>query len=304
MIDLNSLRIGNAAGTAKTMAEFLKLLRSAATDIVMGSYTLEPLAGNTSDTGEDLFYLSAKGWSLNARGLPNLGIRAFLQDYPEMQRLAAAAGKRLIVSIAAFTIEEHIELVRLCVAAGVKYIEFNAGCPNTYTAGGKRKVIPSLDPNYLTEILSAIKRELRWPAQLTVKLSPDPDEDRLHRVAMIVRRERFIRGIVAVNTIPGVERLRDDGVTPALSYNGGMHAGGLAGSEILQDGLRVVSFMRRRIQSWQSVTGAGGISHGKHLQMHEEAGASRFQIGTRVYNFGPKVIGEVAGQYAELTETV
>src|SRR3989475_1184915 len=102
---------------------------------------------------------------LNAVGLQNVGVRAFVAEkLPELQKLHTA----VIANVFGYTLEDYVEVLRVLEdAEGLAGNELNISCPNAKRGGMQF----CSDPALVAEVVraarkSAIKRPL-W-----VKLSP------------------------------------------------------------------------------------------------------------------------------------
>ncbi|MEW6325664.1 MAG: dihydroorotate dehydrogenase, partial [Nitrospirota bacterium] len=102
---------------------------------------------------------------LNAIGLHNVGLKAFLADkLPFLRRHAI----KVIVNIFGETTEEYIELARaLSGADGVHALELNVSCPNTKRGG----LSFGADLEAMTALVGQVRHAT--PLPLIVKLSPN-----------------------------------------------------------------------------------------------------------------------------------
>jgi dihydroorotate dehydrogenase (fumarate) len=303
-MNLENISIGNAAGFIKTLEQVQAACKGAATEITVGSITIEELLGNQSDPGYSqppYYYHPAFGWSVNSLGLPNMGLEKICIELPEMVRIAHAAGKTLRVSVAGFKPEQYATLTAECFALGADEIELNMGCPNTWKSSGEQKAIPSYDPRLAQEILYRTRDAIPSGRKVGVKISPVLELTILTPLAHFFRESRIVNKVIGCNTIPNRDP-RDETGRYAISFNAGNHKGGLAGGlEMRRDSLQVCKWMRGNLPDSIEVCGVGGISEGKHAQQYLDIGVSGIQIGTAYFERGPRVVSEVFEGITEKT---
>lgn len=291
-----SFPIGNAAGWCKSVAEVASLAQSAASFIVVGSITMEPRDGNPGSTfnGDSVF-------TLNSLGLPNPGIEKLEEIGPEMIRIAHAAGKPIIASIAGFIPEEFRELAQRAQRIGFDGIEINLGCPNVADKG-KRKPIIAYRPQLVRPSLETIWGYIdayhpNW--FISVKVSP-MDPDRIDEIVSII--EQFpVDAVVTQNTVPNCLDFNPDG-TPVIQTPDKFGYAGGSGRQIFQQALGQVHQWRRRLPENIAVWGVGGVQNGLDIQKMLWAGASVVQVGTTYFVSGAKVFGDIAIQFLSLKE--
>lgn len=303
-MNVDTLSVGNAAGTIKTMLDVEKACaRNALTAVTVGSVTLKPKSGNVPDLGGGrvYYYDQTEGWSLNSLGLPNIGFEEYIKQFPEMAKRIHAAGKEFRVSIAGETPEEYADMTAECYKLGVDTVELNLGCPNVWGTDGSQKPIPSYHPEVARRILLIVRSKLPKNKKVDVKISPVEHAHKLRVLAEMFGDVHCVGNVVGTNTIPNQDRKGADG-KPALSFNNGNHLGGLAGSALYADSLRVHRKMREHLPSRIGYIAVGDISSGANLHAHTELGAVGFQSGTGYYEEGPAVFTPILSQLAELLE--
>ncbi len=306
-----TLIVGNApCGSVKTVEDVRRACRSGATRITVGSITLSKRIGNTPAGSFGTYYFNPETLeSGNALGLNNMGLDEFLLVVPEMLELAHAAGKKLIASVAGFSIEEITQLVCACLKAGVDGVEINFGCPNVYLASGERKAIFSYEPDLFGRSLAALKHTLPrdWDRQLQplgAKVSPVEHRGVVARLSDAVSRTDIIDEIVAVNTDPDHRFLLPGGVDALAFYTEGstktLHRGGQAGAPLREIRRRVVRLWRE-LQPNRKIIAVGGIFTG--LDAYEavnEDGANGFECATSyIENGGPLIFNDILEDYAQ-----
>ncbi len=202
---------------------------------------------------------------LNAIGLANVGVEAFIADkLPYLRDLAP----RVIVNIAGSRIEEYVAVAeRLETATGIDAYELNISCPNVAHGG----IAFGADPAAIAAVVGAVKRVITRP--LIVKMSPN--------VTDIVSTSRAAEdagadALALINTLIGmavdVSRRR-----PVLANL----TGGLSGPAIRPVGLAMVYkvFTAVRIP----IIGLGGIMETEDALAYLMCGARAVQIGTATF---------------------
>ncbi|MCE9613059.1 MAG: dihydroorotate dehydrogenase [Lentisphaerae bacterium] len=199
---------------------------------------------------------------LNAIGLQNPGVDAFIADYLPMLRRYDLP---VIVNIWGRTMQEYGEVAaRFNDVEGVHALELNISCPNI-KAGGMEF---GTDPKVAAEVIGLVRKRTRLP--LIPKLSPT-----VHSIALFARvaEESGADAISLINSVPAmvidIERRR-----PVLS-NG---MGGLTGPAIRPIAVRLVWQASRAVKI--PVIGMGGISCGRDALEFIIAGASAVAVGT------------------------
>lgn len=290
--------IGPAAGMVRTLADVKKVAESAATEITVGTISEEVRTGNKPAEGPNgrVYYFDQESRaSVNALGIPDhIGADGYGALLSEMVDIAHAAGKRLRVSVGSFKDDNELgRLAAMCYRMGADEVEYNAGCPNIKDAGVPKQ-IPSYEPILLRNQLAAIKSYA--VGAIAVKLSPI-DDYLIPVVARILNESIIVRRVVAVNTIPDYVMRLPDG-TPALNYYGGdgkrYHVGGLAGTPLKKEALRVIWALNKYLDPSITITAAGGIFTGEDAAEYQAIGVNGYHIGTAYYEYGPRIFVDIA----------
>jgi dihydroorotate dehydrogenase (NAD+) catalytic subunit len=216
---------------------------------------------------------------LNAIGLQNIGIEAFLRDrLPALVRL----GARVVANFWGDSPEEFAECAaRLDQAPGLVALELNAASPNRPEWGG----IIASDPVALAAIVHAVRRRVRMP--LWVKLSPNVSD------ITLVGRAAEAEGadaLCAINTLRGLavdvetRRPRLRSVT-----------GGLSGPAIKPVALAMTWALARSVRI--PVVGIGGIRSGEDALEFLCCGARAVQVGTATF-YDPRAPLRIAEEIA------
>jgi dihydroorotate dehydrogenase (NAD+) catalytic subunit len=274
-VAIGSVRLKNpvltASGTFGYGLEFLPFLAlSELGGIVTKGLSPRPRKGNPPER-----IVETPAGMLNAIGLQNVGVDAFLSDkLPKLRGHDTA----VVANVFGETEDEYVEVCRkLDHAEGVAAIELNVSCPNT-EAGG---MIFGNDAASLALITRACRRATRLP--LWVKLSPNVTD--IRDTAKAAEAEGA-DAISLVNTFVGmavdVERKR-----PVLANV----SGGLSGPAIRPLAVWMTSQVRRAVAI--PIVGMGGIMTARDAVEFILAGATAVQVGTA--NFvNPRAAADVA----------
>jgi dihydroorotate dehydrogenase (NAD+) catalytic subunit len=199
---------------------------------------------------------------LNAIGLHNVGLKAFLADKLPFLR---KQNIKVIVNILGETHEEYVELAEsLSRADGVHALELNVSCPNTKKGG----LSFGSDLAATTALVAAVRKAT--PLPLFVKLSPN--------VADLVPfakacEEQGADGLSLVNTIRGMA-IDVDTRRPKLTTV----VGGLSGPAIRPIAVRMVWEVTRAVRL--PVIGLGGVATADDAVEFLLAGATAVAIGS------------------------
>lgn len=250
-----------ASGTVGYGSEYEGLIDFGAVGaIVMKTVTLRPRSGNRPPRLRE-----TDGGLLNAIGLENVGLDAFLSDeLPSAARLGAP----LVASIAGTSPGEYAELAReVGTRQEVSAVELNVSCPNVERP---RRPLWS-DPDGVRETVAAARAETA--KTLLLKLSPNMAD------ALSVAEaaeEGGADALVVANTLPAM-RIDVGGRAPVL----GNVTGGLSGAALMPVNLALVW----RVYDVVSVpiVGCGGIATASHALEYMMAGATAFQVGTALF---------------------
>jgi len=225
--------------------------------VVVKGLSLKPSAGNPPPR-----IVETPSGMLNAIGLENIGVEAFLRDkLPELRR----RGARVIVNVYGTSIDEYRRLSAILDdAEGVDALELNISCPNVMKGG----LLFGQEPRETQRLVATVRKVTSKP--LLVKLTPN--------VTSIVDIARAAADggadiLTLINTLQGmaidVERRK-----PALANV----IGGLSGPAIRPVAVRCVWLVCRALKI--PVIGVGGIFTARDALEFLLAGAGAVQIGT------------------------
>jgi len=262
-VQVGALRLANpvlaASGTFGYGIEFAHLVDlNRLGGFVVKGLSLEPLNGHPSPR-----LCETPGGMLNAVGLQNLGVRAFIAEkLPALRQYRTA----IIANVFGHTIDEYVEVIRILEdAEGLAAYELNISCPNVKRGGH----VFGTDPVTTAEVVSAARRAAsRRP--LWVKLSP--------LVTDITLTAQAAEGA-------GADALTVANTYPAMSVDYrtrrsrlGNLTGGLSGPAIKPMTLRLVHEVCRAVRI--PVLGLGGIQTPEDILEYLIVGASAIQVGT------------------------
>ena len=281
---MDDLKFMNAAGMCKTLDDVGKFCAAPVTEVNLGSVTVMPREGNSGTT----FWIDdATGASLNALGLPNLGLDWYRAQMPGIADRVHASGKRLRVSVAGFSVEDYRVLVAGLAEFDIDTIEINLSCPNVWD-GADQKPVFALDAE-LTGTICRMAGDLApQRIALALKLAPS-DPMLLKRLAAIVVQSGRIGEAVAVNTLPNAFAW-DDGGRQAMGGNG---LAGLGGRPLKPVALGHVIQLRALLPPRISIVGVGGVFTGQDAIDYISAGAAGVQVGTACYAYGLGVFQDI-----------
>jgi dihydroorotate dehydrogenase (NAD+) catalytic subunit len=221
---------------------------------------------------------------LNAIGLQNIGVEAFLRDrLPAL----AAAGARVVANFWGDSVEEFAECAsRLDGGPGVVALELNASSPNRPEWGA----ILATDPVALSAIVRAVRPRVRLP--LWVKLSPNVGDV---TVAGRAAEAEGADALCAINTLRGMA-VDLDARRPRLASG----SGGLSGPAIKPVALKMVHDLARAVRI--PVVGIGGIRSGEDALEFLCCGARAVQVGTATF-YDPRAPVRIADEMAAWCRT-
>lgn len=278
-----------AAGTAGTldeMSDVLDLSRVGA--VVTKSITLQPREGNRPWRIVE----SAHGGMLNAIGLANVGLEAFLARHVPR---AAGLPCPVIASVAGFSVEEYVRVAgALDAAEGIAAVELNVSCPNVH--GGCEF---SSDAGLLAELVQAVRAVVSKP--LLAKLSPTAVGYRDGRtgesgVAPLARAAidptRVLGAVDAPATRSGADALCIANTMPAMAIDPHTRrarlstgSGGLSGPALHPINVRLVHDAWTQVcrQAGVPIVGIGGVMRWEDAAEFILAGAAAVQMGTALF---------------------
>lgn len=262
-IDVAGLRLRNptmlAAGVLGLSGATLRRVWDAgAGAVVTKSLGLTPRDGYVNPTVVDVGY----GF-LNAMGLPNPGVDAFVEEVN-----AARTGGEIVLVASVFgeSPRAFAEAAGVMADAGVDGVELNVSCPHVHAAGMEL----GQDPAILEDVVRAVKAAVHLP--VFTKLTPNTAH--IRDLARTVERAGG-DGIVAVNTLRAMAIDVETG-QPLL----GNRIGGLSGPALKPVALRCVYEIAQTVAI--PVIGCGGVTGWQDVIEYLLAGACAVQIGSAI----------------------
>ena len=260
-VRIGSLLLSNpviaASGTFAYGVEFAHLVDlNSLGGIVVKGLSAQPLAGAPGPR-----LCETAGGMLNAVGLQNIGVRAFVADkLPELRKYRTA----VIANVFGRTLAEYVEVIRVLEEAeGVAAYELNISCPNVDHGGAEFGV----DPALTTEVVAAARQAAKRP--LWVKLAPNADVKAIARAAEAAGAD----ALTVANTYPAMS------IDPRSGRSRlGRLTGGLSGPAVKPMTLRMVYEVSREVSL--PVIGLGGIETAQDAIEYLSAGAAAIQVGT------------------------
>lgn len=242
-------------GYGEEFSEYVDLDKIGA--LVTKGLSLAPKAGNAMPR-----IIETPGGMLNAIGLQNVGIEAFIEKKIPFLRTISTP---VIVNFFGNTLEEYAALAeKLDAVPEIAGIEVNISCPNVKHGG----IVFGTDPKSAHAVVTAVRSATIKP--LIVKLSPN--------VTNIVEMAEACADAEAdalslINTITGMS-IDVKTRRPSLANI----TGGLSGPAIKPVALRMVWQVSRAVQL--PIIGIGGITTATDVLEFLLAGATAVQVGT------------------------
>ncbi len=270
------LLASGTVGYGNEIAEFTDLNKIGG--IVTKSVSLKPRKGNPPQR-----IVETPSGMLNAIGLANVGIEKFITEkIPFLKKYDTA----LICNIAASTVEEYVECVRILKDEdAIKAFEINVSCPNVKEGG--------LEFGNDLKAVGRITEKVKSVTDKPVIIKLSPNVSKISEFAKVVKQSGG-DAVSAINTLVGTSfdintrRPKIKNIT-----------GGLSGPAIKPVALAKVLEIKRN--SDIPIIGIGGIMNWKDAVEMMIVGASAFQIGTVNFinpNAGLEIISGLA-EYCE-----
>jgi dihydroorotate dehydrogenase (NAD+) catalytic subunit len=225
--------------------------------LVTKGVSLKPMAGNPPPR-----ICETTGGMLNAIGLENVGVEAFIRD-----KLPFLSGLKtpVVVNILGHSLKEYPEVARhLDGQPGVAALEVNISCPNVSRGG----LAFGADPRLAARVVERVRQATSLP--LITKLTPQVTD-----IAGIARaaEEAGSDALSLINTLPAM-------AVDLLSRRSrlGRISGGLSGPAIKPVALRLVYQAVQAVKI--PVIGLGGIRTAEDALEFLMVGAQAVQIGT------------------------
>ncbi len=283
-VQVGAVRLANpvlaASGTFGYGIEFAHLVDlNSLGGIVVKGLSLEPLQGAPPPR-----IVESAGGMINAIGLQNVGVRAFVRDkLPELRKFKTA----IVANVFGHTVREYVEVIKILDdAEGLAAYELNISCPNT-DAGG---AYFGTDPGLTSEVVSAARQATKRP--LWAKLSPNVTD---------------IKVIARAAESAGADAMTVANTYPAMSVDFrtgrsrlGRASGGLSGPAIKPITMRLVFEAASAIQ--RPILALGGIESAEDVLEYLSVGATAVQVGTAHFA-DPKASGQIVADLEKLCKS-
>jgi len=277
-VSIGALRLRNpiiaASGTFGYGLEFAHLvdLRTIGGFVTKG-LSLKPIQGSPAPR-----LCHTPSGMLNAVGLQNVGVRAFVAEkLPVLRKYDTP----VLVNVFGYSPEEYGEVISILAdAPGIAGYELNISCPNVKEGG----IQFGGDPAMVSQVVSVARRSTA-SRPLWVKLSPLVTDI---RVIAKAAEEAGADGLTVANTYPAMS-IDVKARRPRL----GCPTGGLSGPAIRPITLRLVWEAAKSVRI--PIIGLGGIETVDDVLEYLSVGAAAVQVGTASF-VNPSSIGGLAAE--------
>ena len=262
-VQVGALRLRNpilaASGTFGYGIEFAHLV-----DLnLLGGFVVKGLSREPIEGAPPPRIVETPSGMLNAIGLQNVGVRAFVAEkLPVLRKYVTP----VLANVFGNTLEDYVEVIRtLEDAEGLAGYELNISCPNVKRGGIQFGGTPAT----VSEVVTAARRAaVNRP--LWVKLSPLVAD-----IGLIARSaaEAGADALTVANTYPAMAIDSRTGKSRL-----GNPTGGLSGPAIKPITLRLVWEVRKTVEI--PVIGLGGVEKAEDVLDYLSVGASAVQVGT------------------------
>jgi len=262
-VQVGAVRLRNpiltACGTFGYGVEFAHLVDlNRLGGIVVKGLSLEPMEGAPAPR-----LAETPAGMLNAVGLQNIGVRAFVAEkLPVLRKYDTA----IVANVFGSCVDDYVEVIRILEDAdGLTAYELNISCPNVKKGGMQFGV----DPSLVAEVVEAA-RQAAAKRPLWVKLSPMVAD-----IGLIARTAEAAGAdaLTIANTYPAMAI--DPWTGKSLLGN---QTGGLSGPCIKPITLRLVWEASKAIKI--PILGVGGIETVEDVLQYLAAGSTAVQVGT------------------------
>jgi dihydroorotate dehydrogenase (NAD+) catalytic subunit len=225
--------------------------------IVVKGLSITPREGNPPSR-----IMETASGMLNAVGLENVGVRAFIDEKLPFLREVDVP---VIANILGDTVEEYCEVAHiLSEAEGIHALEVNISCPNVAKGG----IDFGVNPDLAFKVTEGVKNATDLP--VIVKLTPNVTD--ITEIAKSVE-DAGANAISLINTITGLSIDIEKRIPHLKNITGG-----LSGPAIKPVALRMVWEVVRAVSV--PVIGVGGIMKAGDALEFLVAGARAVQVGT------------------------
>ena len=269
--------IGLAAGFDKSAEVYNSLFKFGFGFIEVGTVTPKPQLGNPKPR---IFRLEKDRALINRLGFNNHGSEIV------SKRISSNQPNGLLgVNIGPNKETKNKEddyytcLSRLAMYAG--YVTINISSPNTV---GLRDFHDQAEMKKLLSGIKKIIKEKKINCPITIKISPDINDNEISNIVELVSSHR-IQGIIVSNT---TDSNRDN-----LSDFKKLEAGGLSGQPLKDISTNLIKKFYRETNGKIKIIGVGGVNSGDSAFEKITAGADAVQLYTGMVYKGPGIVKEI-----------
>tara|TARA_B100000900_G_scaffold40543_1_gene30358 strand:- start:327 stop:1202 length:876 start_codon:yes stop_codon:yes gene_type:complete len=168
------------------------------------------------------------------------------------------------------------------------YITINISSPNTEDL---RNLHDQIKLNELLETINKEKKILNSQVPITVKVSPDIDDQEINKISEVLLNNN-IEGIIVSNT--------SDSTRENLKNIQGHQKGGLSGKPIEKKSTDLINKFYKILKGRIKIIGVGGVGSGKGAYEKFLAGANYVQLYTGMVFRGPNIVNIIKKELKEL----
>jgi dihydroorotate dehydrogenase (NAD+) catalytic subunit len=268
-VSLGRLRLHNPMMTASGTCGYANEYGDFTDLSQLGAFVTKAISKTPRKGNESIRVIETRAGMLNAIGLANIGLDAFLRDkIPLLKKM----GVPVIVNVPGWSIEDYVDVAAaLDRQEAVGGIELNVSCPNV-----KKGMMFGTDPVRLFELVSAVRKVVQR-CELIVKLSPNVADIAVTAQAAV---DAGATCLSLVNTftamVVDIEKQR-----PMLANA----TGGLSGPAIKP----IAVYMTHRVYTEVArkhhipIIGMGGIQRWQDAVEFLLAGATGLAVGTALF---------------------
>ena len=272
-VELASLDLANpmmtASGTCGYAFEYNDFVDLAK----LGAFVTKSITAEVRKGNEPTRIVETRAGMLNAIGLANVGLEAFLKDKLPLLKKMRETGPRIIVNVAGHSIEDYIATAQQIASEKiVDGIELNVSCPNV--ADG---LTFGTNPQLLEDLVRQVREVMPSRCKLIVKLSPNVGDITATAAAAVDGGAQILS---MINTYTAMS-IDIDKRRPRLT-NG---TGGLSGPAIRPLAVYLVHRVYREVAqpSGVPIIGMGGIQYWQDAVEFLLAGATGLAVGTALF---------------------
>ncbi len=272
-VDLAGLPLANPLMTASGTCGYAYEYRDFTDLHRLGAFVTKSITREVRKGNEAYRIVETRGGMMNAIGLANVGLDAFLADkLPQLVEMRQH-GPRIIVNVAGHSTEDYVTAAgRIAQESSVDAIELNVSCPNV-----KDGLTFGTNAPLLKQLITEVRMAMRPACKLIVKLSPNVgDITQFARAA--VEGGADILSMINTYTALAIDINKR---RPRIA-NG---TGGLSGPAIRPLAVYHVSRVYREVAKAAGVPiiGMGGIQYWQDAVEFLLAGATGLAVGTALF---------------------